>query len=246
MVEAAQTEAEPTLDGLDEPRLIEENGLALKVARVAAPVLKDFGLRLVRVKLTAMQGSTLQIMAERADGTMTIEDCEQASEQLSPTFDVEDFISQAYRLEVSSPGIDRPLVRESDFARAIGHEAKIEMAAPVEGRKRFRGLIEAVTPGSEGPLARILSVDDEKAEARVELAIRNMAEARLVLTDELIRETLHREKRALKDARRGPSGERRREAAKKPVKNPGKTTKIQNKAAARGAADKPQGPHEGD
>ena len=108
MVEASHSEIPSPAEGVDEPRLIEENGLALRVARIAAPVLRDFGLRLVRVKITA---TTVQVMAERPDGTMTIEDCEQASEQLSPTFDVEDFMSQAYRLEVSSPGIDRPLVR---------------------------------------------------------------------------------------------------------------------------------------
>ena len=116
----------------------------------------------MRVKVSAADGATVQVMAERPDGTMTIEDCEQASEALSPIFDVEDIMPSAWRLEVSSPGIDRPLVRRSDFERALGHEAKIEMAAPVDGRKRFRGRIEAVeTP--EGPAARIVVVDDDKA-----------------------------------------------------------------------------------
>ena len=91
-------------------------------------------------------------MAERPDGTMTIDDCERASDALSPLFDVEDPVAGAYRLEISSPGIDRPLVRVSDFRRAIGHEARIEMAVPVDGRKRFRGVIEAVEPRDAGPI----------------------------------------------------------------------------------------------
>ena len=88
--------------------------------------------------------ATVQIMAERPDGMMTIDDCEQASDALSPLFDVEEPVHGAYRLEISSPGIDRPLTRVSDFRRALGHEAKIEMAVPVDGRKRFRGMLEAV------------------------------------------------------------------------------------------------------
>ena len=134
----------PKSPELFEPRWIEETGLAQRVARIAAPVLRDLDLRLVRVKISASQSSVVQIMAERADGTMSIEDCEAASMMLSPNLDNEDPITSAYRLEVSSPGIDRPLVRVSDFRRAIGNEARIEMAVPVGGRKRFRGVIEAV------------------------------------------------------------------------------------------------------
>ena len=102
-------------------------------------MLRDLGYRLVRVKISSGDGPTIQIMAERPDGTMSIEDCEAVSVALSPVFDVEEPMAQAYRLEISSPGIDRPLVRESDFARAIGHEARVEMAVLVNGRKRFRG-----------------------------------------------------------------------------------------------------------
>ena len=231
MVETSHPDIANPAAGVDEPRLIEENGLALRVARIAAPALKIFGLRLVRVKITAAAGSTVQVMAERPDGTMTIEDCEQASEQLSPAFDVENFMSHAYRLEVSSPGIDRPLVRLSDFERAVGHEAKIEMAAPVEGRKRFRGVIESIELRPEGPLARIVAAEG-KDETRAALPISDMAEARLVLTDDLIRAALRREKQALKEARRGEAGARRREAAKKP--------QSKRKVADRGAAEKPQ------
>ena len=189
--------------GLDEPRLIVDNGLAQRVGRIVDPVLRDIGLRLVRVKISAAQSPIMQIMAERADGTMSIEDCERASLELSPTLDLEDFISQAYRLEVSSPGIDRPLVRESDFCRAIGHEARVEMAVPVNGRKRFRGAIEGLAPIDGIVHARLrLPGDDKEAAASVDLPVRDMAEARLVLTDELIRATLRREKAALKQAKR--------------------------------------------
>ncbi|HLH50975.1 MAG TPA: ribosome maturation factor RimP, partial [Roseiarcus sp.] len=136
-------------DPLDEARLIEESGPARRIAQIVAPTLRGLGLRLVRVKISAADGCTVQIMAERADGLMSIDDCEEASGALSPVLDVEDPIAQAYRLEISSPGIDRPLVRLSDFERAIGHEAKIEMARPVDGRKRFRGVVEKVEGGGD-------------------------------------------------------------------------------------------------
>src|SRR5271170_957442 len=192
-------------EGLDEPRLIADNGLAQRVGRIVEPVLRDLGLRLVRVKISASQSPVLQIMAERPDGMMSIEDCENVSVALSPTLDVEDPISQAYRLEISSPGIDRPLVRESDFARAIGHEARVEMAVPVNGRKRFRGHLAAVAPGPDGPAARMALIADDGSKSEVELPIRAMAEARLVLTDDLIRAALRREKAALKDAKQASS-----------------------------------------
>jgi ribosome maturation factor RimP len=182
-------------------------------------------------------------MAERPDGTMSIEDCESASVALSPVFDVEEPVSQAYRLEISSPGIDRPLVRESDFARAIGHEARVEMAVGINGRKRFRGRLVSVVSGSDGPAARMTLVDDDRNESEIELPIRAMAEARLVLTDDLIRAALKREKAAVKDARRtsgrrtGPSGQ---------IGPAGKRKTKEPKAAARGAASKPLGPDEGE
>jgi ribosome maturation factor RimP len=113
-------------------------------------------------------------------------------------------------LEISSPGIDRPLVRESDFRRAIGHEAKVEMAVPVGGRKRFRGAIEALEP-PEGALYLILRLpaDEKDPEARIELPLADLAEARLVLTDDLIRATLRREKAALKEAKKAAKPPRR-------------------------------------
>jgi ribosome maturation factor RimP len=208
-------------EGLDEPRLIAESGLALRIGRSAAPTLRSLGLRLVRVKISAAQGATVQIMAERPDGTMTIEDCERASDALSPLFDVEEPVTGAYRLEISSPGIDRPLVRVSDFRRALEHEARIEMAVLVDGRKRFRGELEAVETRETGPIARLRQTPDENGEAvNVDLAIADMAEARLVLTDELIRATLRREKAAKKQAKAERSGATAKAAPKRAAKTP--------------------------
>jgi ribosome maturation factor RimP len=208
-------------EGLDEPRLIAESGLALRISRSAAPTLRTLGLRLVRVKVSAAQGATVQIMAERPDGIMTIDDCQRASDALSPLFDVEEPVTGAYRLEISSPGIDRPLVRVSDFRRALGHEARIEMAVLVDDRKRFRGELEAVETRDAGPVARLRQPPDENGEAAsVDLAIADMAEARLVLTDDLIRATLRREKAAKKQAKAERSGATAKAAPKRAAKTP--------------------------
>jgi ribosome maturation factor RimP len=139
------------------------------------------GFRLVRVRLT---GQTLQIMAERPDGGFTIDDCETTSRAISPVLDVEDPISSRYFLEVSSPGIDRPLVRPEDFKRWAGHEAKIEMSVPLAGRKRFRGSIEGYGEGD----VRLLIDDPEggKEKIVVGLPFADIAEAKLVMTDRLI------------------------------------------------------------
>jgi ribosome maturation factor RimP len=104
-----------------EPRLIAEPGLSARVAAVVEPVLEGLGYRLVRVHVSGADGCTVQVMAERPDGTMTIEDCEVASRALSPVLDVADPVDRAYRLELSSPGLDRPLVRRSDFERYAGN-----------------------------------------------------------------------------------------------------------------------------
>src|SRR5882672_8722981 len=104
-----------------DPRLLLEQGPAARVAAIAEPVIAGLGFRLVRVRVSGLSGCTVQIMAERADGTMTIDDCEAISRALSPVLDVADPIERAYRLEISSPGIDRPLVRRSDFERFAGH-----------------------------------------------------------------------------------------------------------------------------
>jgi ribosome maturation factor RimP len=174
-----------------ERRLIAELGAAARVAAIAEPVIEGLGYRLVRVRISGLAGCTVQIMAERPDGTMTIEDCEAVSRALSPVLDVEDPIERAYRLEVSSPGIDRPLVRRSDFDRYAGHVVKVEMAVPIEGRRRFRGVLL----GAHGDAARIRRDDAASGEAaEILLAFDDMAEARLVLTDALIAESLKRGK----------------------------------------------------
>ncbi len=203
MTEAATPHGTLNADApLDERRLVVETGLAARVARVCEPVLLDLGFRLVRVKITAVGGCTVQIMAEKPDGTMTVDDCETVSQTLSPVLDVEDPVSQPHRLEISSPGLDRPLVRVSDFERALGHEAKIEMAIAVNGRKRFRGFIRGVDDGGgTDPVVRIERVavkPDE--EALVALRLREIDEAKLVLTDDLIRASLRASKEALRMA----------------------------------------------
>jgi len=177
-----------TSNSLHEPRLIVERGIDARLAAIVEPALAGMGYRLVRVHVSGRDGCTVQIMAERPDGTFTIEDCEAASRAVSPTIDVEDPIKGGYRLELSSPGIDRPLVRLSDFERASGDEAKIEMNAMIDGRKRFRGEITGV----DGELALIRNKDN--ADEIFRLPIAEMLEAKLVLTDALIKKTMKREK----------------------------------------------------
>jgi ribosome maturation factor RimP len=187
-----------TLQAASEPRLIVEQGLAARVAAIAEPVLIGIGYRLVRVKISGLDGCTVQIMAERPDGSMTVEDCEAVSRALSPVLDVADPIDRAYRLEVSSPGMDRPLVRRSDFERFAGYSLKVEMAGAIDGRRRFRGLLL----GIEGEAARIRRDDVVAGEpADILLPIEDMAEAKLVLTDALIAEALRRSKQAERGAR---------------------------------------------
>jgi ribosome maturation factor RimP len=188
-----------------EPRLIAEPGLSARVAHVAEPVIEQLGYRLVRAKVSAADGCTVQIMAERPDGSMTVEDCETVSRTLSPVLEVADLIDRAYRLEVSSPGIDRPLVRKSDFDRYTGHLVRIEMEVPVNGRKRFRGELA----GTEGDAARLRRDDaGEGEEADVLLPINEMGDAKLVLTDDLVRDALRREKAAKREAKAAKRQER--------------------------------------
>ena len=175
----------------DDPRLITEPGRAARVAALAEPVLADLGYRLLRVRISGAAGCTVQIMAERPDGSMSIEDCETASRALSPVFDATDPIEGAYRLEISSPGIDRPLVRRSDFDRYAGHVAHIEMLAPIDRRRRFRGELL----GTQDESVRLRRTHPAATETpEVLLPINDIAEARLVLTDVLIAEVLRRSK----------------------------------------------------
>lgn len=189
-------------DGALCERFIREVGLAAKVATLIEPALQDGGFRLVRVAITGQDGKTLQVMAERPDGTMTIEDCQVVSRDISPLLDVHDPIAGAYRLEVSSPGIDRPLVRPSDFEDWAGYEAKIELKEPVDGRKRFRGMLE----GFEGGEVRIEVDLDADGRQVIGLPVELVLDAKLMLTDDAIREALRRAKKTKKSDETG-SGE---------------------------------------
>jgi ribosome maturation factor RimP len=182
-----------TAENTNEPRLITETGLDRRVADIIEPVLVDMGFRLVRVRMSGQNGLTLQVMTERNDGTMTVEDCEEVSKAISPVLDVEDPIDKAYHLEVSSPGIDRPMVRRSDFIRWQGHLVKCETSVMVDGRKRFRGKIVSVDEDGFR-LERDQPAYGE--EAAVSIPFTALSEARLILTDELIRDALTADKKA--------------------------------------------------
>ena len=180
-------------DTVIEPRLIVETGIDARVAQIIEPVIMELGYQLVRVKLSNQNGLTLQVMAERPDGTMTVNDCEAISMAISPVLDVEDPIDKQYNLEISSPGIDRPMVRNGDFQKWQGHIIKCETSVMVEGRKRFKG--------------KILDVNDDGfvlerdqigygEEPQVAIPFASLAEGRLILTDDLIRDALKADKAA--------------------------------------------------
>ena len=208
MAESDTLQTDAAYAASSEPRLVVEPGLPARVATIVEPVIEQLGYRLVRVRVSSAEGCTVQIMAERPDGTMSVEDCEAVSRALSPVLDVADPIERAYRLEISSPGIDRPLVRKSDFERYTGHVAKIETSMPIQGRKRFRGVLA----GTEGETARIRRNDAaEGEETEIMIPIEEMSEAKLVLTDELVTEALRREKSAKREAREARKETRREE-----------------------------------
>jgi ribosome maturation factor RimP len=148
---------------------------------IIAPVVEAAGYRLVRLRLMGGKRKTLQVMAEREDGSMNVDDCIALSHALSEFLEREDPVEGDYELEVSSPGIDRPLTRLTDFARWSGHEAKIELAVPQDGRKRLR----ATLLGLEGS-----DVVLDAAGQRLTFPFRAIADAKLVLTDKLIQEDL--------------------------------------------------------
>jgi ribosome maturation factor RimP len=179
---------------LAEPRLIAETGLSARVAAIVSPVLAGLGFRLVRVRVSGLDGGTVQIMAERPDGSMAIEECEEVSRALSPVLDAADPVEQAYRLEISSPGLDRPLVRRSDFQRHIGDVVKIELGAALNGRRRFRGHL--IGAGETTAHIRIDDAPADGAAEEVQLPFGDMTDAKLVLTDELITAALRRSKSA--------------------------------------------------
>lgn len=176
-------------------RIVKEQGLEGRVAEIVEPAIEQIGYRLVRVRTSGLNGMTLQIMAERPDGTMTVEDCEAVSRAVSPVLDVDDPIDKAYHLEVSSPGIDRPLVRKGDFETWAGFLMKLETNRLINERKRYRGKIVAV--GDEA----ITVERDQPAEGEpgaVEIPFDAIGEARLILTDDLIAAALKADKAARK------------------------------------------------
>ncbi|WP_051630982.1 ribosome maturation factor RimP [Afifella pfennigii] len=177
----AEPQANWSPEGAPQRRIVRESGLEARIAHIAGPVAEGLGYELVRVKVTGQNGMTVQVMAERPDGTMGIDDCEAISRDLSPALDVADLIGRPYHLEVSSPGIDRPLTRPKDFELWAGHEAKIEMEAMQAGRKRFRGILLGLADGQAG-----LRIAAEGGSEDVWLPLAEMAEAKLVLTDALI------------------------------------------------------------
>ena len=191
----AEAQAKPSPSTLDQTRFMRETGLAADVAAVVEPVLEDLGFRLVRVTLSGAVDRILQIMAERPDGTITIDDCETISRGLSPVLDVADTVPGKYRLEISSPGIDRPLVRPSDFEDWSGHEVRIELKQPVDNRRRFKGTLEGFEDGE----VRIATEVGTLGIQHLGLPVALIAEAKLALTDELIREALARAKKRHSD-----------------------------------------------
>jgi ribosome maturation factor RimP len=167
--------------------LVAKTPMDRRLAGIVAPTVEGMGFRLVRLRLMGGKRITLQIMAERADGSMEVEDCVRLSRAISAVLDVEDPIDREFTLEVSSPGIDRPLTRIEDFDRWEGYEARIETVEMIDGRKRFKGILA----GTEGGEVLI-----EVEEGTIGLAFDWLADAKLVLTDELVRESLKARKHA--------------------------------------------------
>ncbi len=167
------------------PDMVAKAPFDQRLAEIVRPTIEGMGYELVRLRLMVGKRATLQIMAERPDGTMEVADCAELSRTISVVLDVEDPIESEFTLEVSSPGIDRPLTRLADFDRWAGYEAKIETDELIDGRKRFKGTLA----GTEG--AEVLI---EVEEGTIGLEFDWLADAKLVLTDELVSESLKRSK----------------------------------------------------
>ena len=161
-----------------------------RIAAIIRPTIEGLGFELVRLRMMAGKKITLQVMAERPDGTMEVENCAELSRNISAVLDVEDPIEQEYTLEVSSPGIDRPLTRLADFDRWEGYEAKIETEELIEGRRRFKGIL-AGTEDNEV----LIEID----EGTIGLEFDWLSDAKLVLTDELVAESLRRSKNKFRE-----------------------------------------------
>jgi ribosome maturation factor RimP len=165
-------------------RFMRESGLAAEIATLAEPVIEELGLRLVRVKISAQSGTIVQIMADRPNGAISVDDCALISRRISPLLDAHDPIPGGYTLEVSSPGIDRPLVRPSDFEDWTGFEAKIELKELVDGRRRFRGILEGYEDGEARLRIELKDYDEPQI---VGLPVALIGEAKLVMTDSLLK-----------------------------------------------------------
>jgi ribosome maturation factor RimP len=167
--------------------LIAKAAIDRRMAEIITPVIEDLGYELVRVRLMSGKTHTLQIMAERPEGGIEVDDCGKISTAVSAVLDVEDPITDPYTLEVSSPGIDRPLTRLKDFETFEGYEAKIETSELIEGRKRFKGVLAGVENNEV-----LINVE----EGTIGLEFDWLSDAKLVLTDELIKEMLRQRKAA--------------------------------------------------
>jgi ribosome maturation factor RimP len=163
-----------------------------RIKDLLTPVIEEAGFELVRIRVTGSQKKTLQVMAERPDGTMSAEDCAALSRAISPVLEEQDPIEGEYVLEVSSPGIDRPLTRLKDFERWEGFAAKIELTQAVEDQKRFRGHLAGVEEDDV-----LFDIEGEEETAVIPFGL--IASAKLLMTDELIEESLKRSKAALKE-----------------------------------------------
>jgi len=188
-----KTQDMPDLNENSDGRFVRETGLAREIADLATPVLDELGFRLVRVLVSGRDGGTVQLMAERADGQLTIADCASISRKLSVLLEAHDPMPNSYRLEVSSPGVDRPLVRPSDFTSWAGHVAKIELNEPVDGRKRFRGVIEGVV---KNEVRLKIELPGEPEPVTIGLPFALIGEAKLVAGKESFRSDLTASKSA--------------------------------------------------
>ena len=171
--------------------LIAKTAIDRRLAEIITPVIEDLGYELVRVRLQGGKTATLQIMADRPEGGINVDDCAQISTAVSATLDVEDPIEDNYHLEVSSPGIDRPLTRLKDFGTFEGYDARLETNQPIDGRKRFKGVLAGV----EGDEV-LLNIEEGGQAVTVGLNFDLLADAKLLLTDELIALMLKERKEA--------------------------------------------------
>lgn len=175
--------------------LIAKTAIDRRLAEIIGPVIQDLGFELVRVRLQGGKTATLQIMADRPEGGINVDDCADISTAVSATLDVEDPLEDNYHLEVSSPGIDRPLTRLKDFATFEGYEARLETNEAIDGRKRFKGTLAGTETGEAGDEV-LINIEEAGATHTIGLNFEWLADAKLVLTDELIAEMLRQKKDA--------------------------------------------------